>query len=55
MSERDEQQHHQVDDIRTRAPVGRSVGSEAIKWGAVVVIVFAILWFLAQYIIPLVQ
>lgn len=28
-------------------------GSEAIKWGAIVVIVLAILYFLARYVIPL--
>lgn len=29
------------------------VGTAAIKWGAVVIIVLAVLWFLAQYVIPL--
>lgn len=32
---------------------GEPVGTAAIKWGAVVVIVIAILWFLARYVIPL--
>lgn len=34
---------------------GEHVGSAAIKWGAVVIIVIAVLWFLAQYVIPLFQ
>ncbi|MBO8141395.1 MAG: hypothetical protein H0Z37_04340 [Firmicutes bacterium] len=32
---------------------GHQVGTAAIKWGAVVIIVLAILWFLARYVIPL--
>jgi len=34
-----------------RAP--NPAGSEAIKWGAIVVIVLAILYFLARYVVPL--
>lgn len=34
---------------------GDSVGTAAIKWGAVVIIVVAVLWFLARYIVPLVR
>lgn len=34
-------------------PGGEQVGTAAIKWGAVVIIVIAVLWFLARYIIPL--
>lgn len=30
-----------------------AVGSEAIKWGAVVIIVLSILYFLARFVIPL--
>ncbi|MBE3577632.1 MAG: hypothetical protein IMX00_08060 [Limnochordales bacterium] len=30
-----------------------TAGSEAIKWGAIVIIVLAILYFLARYVIPL--
>lgn len=32
---------------------GEHVGTAAIKWGAVVIIVIAVLWFLARYIVPL--
>ncbi|HLT58909.1 MAG TPA: hypothetical protein VKZ69_09080 [Limnochordales bacterium] len=32
---------------------GESAGTAAIKWGAVVIIVGAVLWFLARYVIPL--
>lgn len=32
---------------------GEPVGTAAIKWGAVVIIVVAVLWFLARYVIPL--
>lgn len=32
---------------------GEPVGTAAIKWSAVVIIVGAVLWFLAQYVIPL--
>ncbi len=32
---------------------GASVGQAAIKWGAVVIIVLAILYFLARFIVPL--
>jgi len=32
---------------------GEPVGTAAIKWGAVVIIVVAILWFLARHVIPL--
>lgn len=32
---------------------GDSVGTAAIKWGAVVIIVIAVLWFLARYVVPL--
>lgn len=32
---------------------GEPVGTAAIKWGAVVIIVMAVLWFLARYVIPL--
>lgn len=31
----------------------RTAGSDAIKWSAIVVIVLAVLYFLAQYVIPL--
>lgn len=31
-----------------------TAGSEAIKWGAIVIIVLAVLWFLARFVIPLV-
>ena len=31
----------------------KTAGSEAIKWSAIVVIVFAVLYFLAQFVIPL--
>lgn len=53
MADHSNERHHSPDDVRSGAPVERSVGSEAIKWGAVVIIVLAILWFLAQYVIPL--
>lgn len=33
---------------------GTTVGVAAIKWGAIVIIVVAILYFLARYIIPLI-
>jgi hypothetical protein len=33
---------------------GSKVGSEAIKWSAIVIIVAAVLWFLAKYVIPLI-
>lgn len=36
-------------------PGGDPVGTAAIKWGAVVIIVLAVLWFLARYIVPLIQ
>jgi len=32
---------------------GEPVGTAAIKWAAVVIIVMAVLWFLARYVIPL--
>ncbi|HEY8495608.1 MAG TPA: hypothetical protein VIK98_01015 [Limnochordales bacterium] len=32
---------------------GHQAGTAAIKWGAIVIIVLAILWFLARYVIPL--
>ncbi|HEY8418379.1 MAG TPA: hypothetical protein VIK93_10155 [Limnochordales bacterium] len=32
---------------------GQHAGTAAIKWGAIVIIVLAILWFLARYVIPL--
>lgn len=31
-----------------------NAGSEAIKWSAIVIIVLAILWFLARFVIPLI-
>lgn len=32
---------------------GAAVGQTAIKWSAIVIIVVAILYFLARYVIPL--
>lgn len=32
---------------------GTAVGESAIKWGAIVIIVLAVLYFFAQYVIPL--
>lgn len=32
---------------------GAAVGQTAIKWSAIVIIVLAILYFLARYIVPL--
>ncbi|HLS90311.1 MAG TPA: hypothetical protein VK101_03595 [Limnochordia bacterium] len=32
---------------------GTTVGNDAIKWSAIVIIVLAILYFLAQFVIPL--
>lgn len=34
---------------------GALVGSSAIKWSAIVIIVLAVLYFLAQFVIPLFQ
>lgn len=31
----------------------RTVGNDAIKWSAIVIIVLAVLYFLAQFVIPL--
>lgn len=43
-----------VTDRSGRGEPIRSTGGEAIKWSAVVLIVLAILYFLARYVIPLV-
>lgn len=44
------------DELDQHGPSGtRDVGAHAIKWGAVVVIVLAVLYFLAQYVVPLFQ
>ncbi len=32
---------------------GAIVGSEAVKWSAIVIIVGAVLYFLARYVMPL--
>lgn len=34
---------------------GSQIGSSAIKWSAIVIIVLAVLYFLAQFVIPLFQ
>lgn len=31
----------------------RAVGSDAIKWSAIVIIVLAVLYFLARFVVPL--
>lgn len=48
MSDFDERDHaeHPAGPVRT-------TGGEAIKWSAIVVIVVAILYFLARFVIPL--
>lgn len=54
MSEHEDKRLRNVDDVGGGGNVRSStVGSEAIKWGAIVIIVLSILWFLAQYVIPL--
>lgn len=42
-----------VEGTRASMQVPNPAGSEAIRWGAIVVIVLAILYFLARYVIPL--
>ncbi len=37
----------------SRGDQAQHAGTAAIKWGAIVIIVLAILWFLARYVIPL--
>lgn len=54
MSEHEEKRFRDIDDVGAGGNTNsRVVGGEAIKWGAIVIIVLAILWFLAQYVIPL--
>ncbi len=55
MSEHEDRRMRDADDVGGGGGSVRSntVGSEAIKWGAIVIIVLSILWFLAQYVIPL--
>lgn len=42
-------------DEREDSPkeTGEVVGNSAIKWSAIVIIVLAVLYFLAMYVIPL--
>lgn len=54
VSDHEDKRLRDVDDVGGGGNTqSRVVGSEAIKWGAIVIIVLAILWFLAQYVIPL--
>lgn len=41
-------------DQTPKEPTG-VVGNSAIKWSAIVIIVLAVLYFLARYVIPLFQ
>ncbi len=38
---------------KQRPDDGANVGASAVKWGAIVIIVISILYFLARYIVPL--
>lgn len=40
-------------DSREEQQGVRTVGNDAIKWSAIVIIVLAVLYFLAQFVIPL--
>lgn len=40
-------------DPRDDGGAARAVGSDAIKWSAIVIIVLALLYFLARFVIPL--
>jgi len=42
-----------VEQEEQHRDAGQEAGTAAIKWGAIVIIVLAILWFLARYVIPL--
>lgn len=42
-----------MDEREAEQQGGTTVGNDAIKWSAIVIIVLAILYFLAQFVVPL--